>query len=535
MTARATGALATARVAARLLLRLPGWLRRPIDSATAHDIVRARLACREADFLALARRLIYPSARSPYRRLLQLAGCEYGDLERLVHREGLESALATLFAHGVFLTVDEFKGRRPAVRGSTTITIDPVALTNPSAVLHFVAHSSGSGGARTPVPLDLAFVREHAVNRRLSLDARGALGWHHAVCGIAGGAEMAIVLRFALCGASPVRWFTPVDPRTPGLPRRYRWIGHAMRWGTVLGGMRLPVPRPVAPTALRPIVDWMRGALEHGVTPHLKTYTSLAVRVCQTALAGGVDLAGARFTVVGEPLTIARQAAIVRSGAHPPATDYGSTESGQLGEPCVAPTAPDDVHVMDDLHGMIQAGAAGRAHGLPPRALLVTSLRETAPLILVNVSMGDEAVLSTRSCGCPLDGHGWARHLHAIRSFEKLTSGGMAFHDADVLRILEEVLPARFGGGPTDYQLLEAESPDGEPRLALLVHPAVGDADAKAVAEAFLTALGASSPGARVMAHAWRGLVALDVVRAAPRMTESGKILHLHRDRNELI
>jgi len=44
-----------------------------------------------------------------------------------------------------------------------------------------------------------------------------------------------------------------------------------------------------------------------------------------------------------------------------------------------------------------------------------------------------------------------------------------------------------------------------------------------------LTALGDTSPGGRVWEHAWRGLDVLRVVRAAPRMTGSGKILHLHR------
>jgi hypothetical protein len=529
MTERWTRTLDTARVGARFLLGLPGWLRRPIDGATARAVVRARLAARETDFLTLVRRFVYRADRSPYRRLLQLAGCEYGDLERLVHQDGVEGALTTLFSHGVFLTVDELKGRRPAVRGSGRVHVEPVDLANPSAVLHFVAHSSGSGGVRTPVPLDLAFVREHAVNRRLSLEARGALAWRHAVCGIAGGAEMAIVLRFAVCGASPERWFTPVDPRMPGLQRRYRWTEHVMRWGSILGGVRLPVPHPVSPADPRPIVEWMRQALAAGTTPHLKTYTSLAVRVCRTAVDSGIDLAGARFTVVGEPLTAARHAAIMRSGAHPPATDYGSTETGQLGEPCVAPVAPDDVHVLDDLHALIQAGSPGRPHGLPPGALLVTSLRPTAPLILLNASMGDEAYLSTLSCRCPLESHGWRRHLQAIRSFEKLTSGGMTFFDTDVVRILDEVLPLRFGGAPTHYQLLEEEGAGGEPRLFLLVDPAVGDVDTSAVADAFLSALGDVSPGARVMEHAWRGLDVLTIIRATPRMTASGKILHLHR------
>jgi hypothetical protein len=56
---------------------------------------------------------------------------------------------------------------------------------------------------------------------------------------------------------------------------------------------------------------------------------------------------------------------------------------------------------------------------------------------------------------------GWTTHLRDIRSQEKLTAGGMTFLDTDLIRVLEEVLPARFGGAPTDYQLVEEEAEEG--------------------------------------------------------------------------
>ena len=57
--------------------------------------------------------------------------------------------------------------------------------------------------------------------------------------------------------------------------------------------------------------------------------------------------------------------------------------------------------------------------------------------------MGDQGVLARRDCGCPLDGIGWQSiPLDNVCSFEKLTSGGMTFLDVDVIRVLEEVLPA---------------------------------------------------------------------------------------------
>lgn len=69
----------------------------------------------------------------------------------------------------------------------------------------------------------------------------------------------------------------------------------------------------------------------------------------------------------------------------------------------------------------------------------------------------------------------------------------MALLDKDIIPVLEEVLPARFGGAPTDYQLLEEEGTAGNPRLRLLVHPRLGELDPRAVANFFLDSIGKGS------------------------------------------
>jgi hypothetical protein len=515
---RLAAVAADARSAARLVRRLPGFLRRPIDGDTARETVARRLARRSDDFLAVARRFVYDSMASPYRRLLKHAGCEYGDLERLVRHDGVEGALTTLFRRGVFLTVEEFKGRRPVVRGSVRVELWPEQLVNPTARPLLVAHSSGSRGPRTRVPLDLRFVREHAVNRRLSLEARGALAWRHALWGSAGGSDMSILLRFAACGAPPERWFTPLDSRAPNLPLAHRVSALAVYWGSLLAGSPLPFPRPAA---LLSIARWMQHARQAGATPHLKAYVTVAMQVCEAAADVGIELTGAQLTLTGEPLTSARLATLARHGVAA-ASDYGSNETGQIGEPCGAPGAPDDVHLLDDLHAVIQPGAAGPAHGFSPRALLITSLRPTAPIVLLNVSMGDEAWITTRSCGCVLETAGLRRHLHAVRSFEKLMIAGRTFLDGDIVQVLEERLPARFGGTPAHYQLVESEGAAGEARLTILVDPAVGTVDLTAVADVFRRALG--DP------RAWREGDIVRAISAPPRATASGKILHLHRE-----
>jgi hypothetical protein len=191
----------------------------------------------------------------------------------------------------------------------------------------------------------------------------------------------------------------------------------------------------------------------------------------------------------------------------------------------------DDLHLLHDLHALIQPSPLAAAGQLPAGSLLITELLPTTPMIVLNVSLGDHASLTTRRCGCPLERVGWTTHLSSIQSHEKLTAGGMTFLDTDVIRVLEEVLPARFGGGPTDYQLLEDETGDGVPQLTLLVHPRVGQVEAGTVTEAFLTALDGHGGLERMMALAWRGAGLPRVERRPPLATEAGKILHLHAGR----
>src|SRR6185436_1254105 len=70
---------ATVVSGARLLARLPGFLRRPVDADDARRTLARRLAARDAGFLELVRRTVYAHAATPYARLLRHAGCAYAD------------------------------------------------------------------------------------------------------------------------------------------------------------------------------------------------------------------------------------------------------------------------------------------------------------------------------------------------------------------------------------------------------------------------------------------------------------------------
>lgn len=513
---------------ARLFASLPRFLRRPIAPHDARSILQDRLQHRADRFLSLARNVFFRQPASVYRRLLALAGCEYGDLVGLVSREGVEGALGTLARRGVYLTVDELKGRRPIVRGPATIAARPDDMRDAAAAAHLSVHTGGSRGAATTVPIDLAYVRSRAVDTGLAVQALGGRDWAHAVWGVPGGANMVVLLECAAFGGWPARWFSQIDPRHPDLPARYRWSARAMRWSSIGAPTRLPAIEHAPLAEPTPILRWLDEMRRAGRTPHLHTHASSAVRLCQVAEAAGMRLDGVWLTAASEPITAARLATMHRTGATcwP---QYATVEAGVVARGCTRASAPDDVHVFEDRLALVQVDPGDPPPGLTPGALLVTSLSRTATaLLLLNVSLGDVAQVDRTPCGCPLEQVGWTLHLREVRSVEKLTAAGMTFLDTDVVRVLEEVLPARFGGGPTDYQLVEEETSDGRPGLRLLIHPRVGPIASDEVADAFLSAIGAARDASLVMGIAWRDAGLLRVERRAPLVTAAGKILHLH-------
>jgi hypothetical protein len=525
-----SGLLAEARTGLRFSAGVPRLLRRRTRLDVAPTVIRRRREERATTFLTIVRRGVYETPRSPYRALLRHSGCEYGDLEALVRRNGVEGALRALLRQGVYLTVSELKGRSRVVRGGTTVVAGSERLRNPAAAFHVPVRTGGSRGEGTSILLDLEFVTECGVNTSLGLAARGGERWLKAHWLVPGGSALVRVLEYASFGSLPVRWFSQIDPCQPGLHPRYRWSARTMRWASCLALRPLPRLRYVPLENPAPIAAWMAGVVASGETPHLYTYPSCAMRVCETAAAAGISIKGAQFTLVGEPVTVPRLDVIRGVGAEA-APRYAATDVGPLGDGCRAPAAADDVHFYDDLHALVRIGGSEGLPELPRGALLVSTLRPTAPFVLLNASLGDRATVSRRACGCPMEAFGWTTHLHTIRSFEKLTAGGMNFVDSEVITVLEETLPRRFGGAPTDYQLVEDQTAAGRPRLRLLVHPRVGSVDAARVADVFLAALGRGSGVERVMELQWRKLGLLEVERRAPRMTSAGKDLHLHTER----
>jgi hypothetical protein len=203
---------------------------------------------------------------------------------------------------------------------------------------------------------------------------------------------------------------------------------------------------------------------------------------------------------------------------------YGGGVPVGLG--CGHPIHRDEVHVNQHLLAVISHPEPLAGTEIHP--LLLTTLHAAAPRFLFNVANGDYVILEERNCGCALEKAGLALHLHNVRSFEKFTSEGMNYFYGDLYELFEKTLPAEFGGGPGDYQLVEKEDSTGQTRLTLVVHPEVSELDEVRILARLRAALCSGSRGNRFMTKVWENAGTFTVSREVPYASPRGKILPLH-------
>jgi len=189
----------------------------------------------------------------------------------------------------------------------------------------------------------------------------------------------------------------------------------------------------------------------------------------------------------------------------------------------------DDVHFLPYHSAMIQRERVVGSGGESVPALIMTSLLTTNPKIALNLDSGDYATVEERDCGCILGEMGLRTHLSGIRSYEKLTSEGVTFIGSRLLELVEEVLPARFGGEVNDYQIVEEEE-SGLAKVSILVSPRVGAVDEDAIVATVMETLRSSHArgGGGRMAEQWRQGSTLRVVRREPYEGRTSKVLPLH-------
>jgi hypothetical protein len=330
----------------------------------------------------------------------------------------------------------------------------------------------------------------------------------------------AVANRHLLCtrfGKRFARWFCYIGPR--GVKARLAaWWVHAL----VRRAANIPRPERVPVTEAWRISDCLVELQRERQRPCLITTPSQAIQICLAARDAGETLDAVTFLVGGEPLTPTRYQTIEDCGARVVPT-YGFSEGGNVGSQCHAAPAVDDVHVSLDAYAVL-SHSRPVADGMSVDALLLTALRPSCPKVLFNTEIGDYAVVTSQRCSCLFDEVGYHRHLHTIRSFDKLTGVGLTFIGADLYELMEEILPRRFGGSALDYQVVEQQDARGLPRYQLLVSPDVGPIDEDGVCETFLRELAKRWVAYRWMTAVWSQAGVLQVKREHPVRTRAGKV-----------
>ena len=92
----------------------------------------------------MIRTQVYGCPNHPYLRLLKHAGCDFSDLQQQVQRQGLENTLKELARAGVYLTSEEFKGKKEVIRGGQSFRVSPKDFEPRTPTAGFAIQSSGT-------------------------------------------------------------------------------------------------------------------------------------------------------------------------------------------------------------------------------------------------------------------------------------------------------------------------------------------------------------------------------------------------------
>jgi hypothetical protein len=502
---------------------LSRFLRFPLSPEDCLLVVRQSLRDRQKNFLLLLKKAVFGYPKSPYSALLRWAGVEYGDVDRMVGQDGVETTLERLFEAGVHVGLDEFKGRRPILRNGFSLEVTSEDFDNPLLAREFEVQTSGSTGPRRRLAIDFDLLTIDASYRYLCFRAHGMearpLAVYRAVPPGSSGIKNAL---FAAKFGNPLeRWYSPTAlSLKPSMLKSALFSSLAVCGGQLLG-RRIPIPRHVPLDNAAPVSRWLATKVRMGTPALLSGPVSSLVRVVAAAKREGLDITDTMFLAGGEPITDAKVDLLSELGVRI-CPNWAMSEAGPLGGGCADRQAIDEIHLYRGKIAVLQHPRR-LSDQSTVSALYLTTLRTETPKIMLNLESGDYGVLKKRRCGCMLGDLGLNDHLQAIRNYEKLTTGGMHFVGSEIVALVEQVLPDAFGGHPTDYQIVEEEE-GAVTHVSLVISPRVGVMEEHVVVNRVLEYLARGSRGNRMMAEHWKQAGALRVVRHEPFSTPEGKI-----------
>ena len=274
------------------------------------------------------------------------------------------------------------------------------------------------------------------------------------------------MLKLSSFGTPVARWFTQVDPADPGLHPRYRWSSPSRpvdQSRRQVRPCRGPVHAPARrPAARRTLDGRRRPARRDAVDPDVPELrgASLPGRGRRAASTSPAPVSPSRAS--RSPTPSSRRS----DGATPRPRPVGTIETGSLGVGMPGRPWPTTCTSSTTF-----TRSCSRR---PGPALFVTSLRRAAPLVMLNLSMGDQATLRSASVRLP---------ARAARAGPRTCMNVRESREAhrcrdDLLRRRRRADPraqcSRDGSAAVrrTTSWSRTNRPSGEPVVRLLVHPA---------------------------------------------------------------
>jgi len=503
----------------RMGMAFVSHLRSPLDP-DPEGTIRSHMERRESSFIAIIRKTL-SNAAHPYSRMFRIAGWTLRDVETSVARCGVEHTLQALLDAGVYLKQDELRGKKEIIRRGESIPSTPRSWLNESGRGPIVNTSSGSSSGRS-------FRTEQSLDYLTNLEAACQLMVGELDLERRPGVQVAPILPgYGLLGALLAsrlrvgfgRWYAIGGASRAN--RYYRIATRCIAAQLRLFGAKVPYPMYLDQNDFRPAAEYLTRLRSDGAVAVISGFVSSVSRVAAAALDEDLDVSGTIAIVAGEALTDVKRHVIESAGISVYPT-YGASDIGNIGLPCRHMNRGNCVHIF--RHGValaVKREATGESGGKPVDSLYATSLLPFAPRYLINAEIGDTGVIEEATCDCVFTRLGFNLQVRDIASISKVTAQGMTIAAEELVQVLEERMPARFGGRPGDYQLIEAEG-TAQTEMILCIRPGVSRNSDEEILGYFL-AQTHRLYGGSMSALAWVHSRGVRVRWAAPLLSATGK------------
>ncbi len=461
------------------LINTRKFLQKEISLSECHDIIKKGMMYREENFLAYIKEIIYENKKSPYLEFLKLSHIDYEDIKKIVSRQGIEKTLTILKEEGVYITFEEFTGKKEAVRKGKRFKFKKEDFLNPFINRWGEAISGASRGRGTKIQFGVGFLMQRLVHEAIIfelhkiIDAPLALWYPPAPSVIS-----LYPLRLQKLGILPKARFSQIKTRNENTSLLGETLSFLKDYAIRnFEGIKYPPAQYVSLGEAYIIAKWAAETIKEHTRCTIQTYVSSAVRICAIAKEKGLNITGTKFVLSSEPLTERKRKEIEDAGCKVLITYY-FTEGGLAGCSCDNPeNKTDEIHFFKDSFAVIQNTSEMTSDKI--NLFLFTSLYLGSPIVMLNMENGDYGIIEEKKCGCLFDEYSFFDHIYNIRSYEKITSEGMTFYTNDIVNAVEKEFPKEFGGSSIDYQVVEEENGDGLTRLYIYVNPEIKDIDEK--------------------------------------------------------